>query len=224
MRWRWRAPAACWFPPPRTRRPGRRPLRSVTLPLPPVALVQRQRAAAQSAAAAAAAATSPLPPMSTVPPLPPSLDLHRIQCPASATAGRRRRSLPPLPPAPNTSARRSARSLGLDVLQFVREQAARRRRRRRCGPATAGCRPGSSACGVITSTALAPSSGMKRNMPATGVLLCSPNTFSRSATTLRGAAGLQREHADRHARQPVDVEDLDRAQVVLQLARGCRRG
>ncbi|MET3929025.1 hypothetical protein ABIE51_000912 [Lysobacter sp. OAE881] len=35
----------------------------------------------------------------------------------------------------------------------------------------------------MTSTAFAPSSGMKRNMPATGDLLCSPNTFSRSATT-----------------------------------------
>src|SRR5690606_15005786 len=33
-----------------------------------------------------------------------------------------------------------------------------------------------------------------------------------------GAAGFQREHADRHAGQPVDVEHLDGAQVVLQLA------
>jgi len=36
---------------------------------------------------------------------------------------------------------------------------------------------------VITSTALAFSSGRKRNMPALGVLLSSPNTFSRSAAT-----------------------------------------
>ncbi len=41
---------------------------------------------------------------------------------------------------------------------------------------------------------------------------------------LAGATGLQREHAHRHARQPVDIEDLDRAQVVFQLAARAREG
>ena len=58
---------------------------------------------------------------------------------------------------------------------------------------------------------------MKRNMPATGDLLVSPNTFSRSRDDLAGLAGLQREHAHRHALQPVDVEDLDRPHVVFEL-------
>src|SRR5690606_1004724 len=86
-------------------------------------------------------------------------------------------------PPPNTSDRRSARSLALMYFSSYENS---------CIPAPAPSMRSShcwiwsrySACGVITSTALAPSSGMKRNMPATGVLLCSPNTFSRSCTTL----------------------------------------
>ena len=72
------------------------------------------------------------------------------------------------------------------------------------------------ACEVITITAFWPSSGMNRNMPASGDLLPSPNTFSSSDTTLRRFGRLQGEHADRHARKPIDVEYLDGAQVVLQ--------
>ena len=100
---------------------------------------------------------------------------------------------------------------------------ARRRRRCRYGPATAGSGRNEAGCGVMTNTAFAPSSGMKRNMPATGDLPCSPNTFSRSETTSVALPDCSREHADRHRRHPVDVESAPCAGSSA-VPCWCRRG
>ena len=64
----------------------------------------------------------------------------------------------------------------------------------------------------MTSTAFAPSSGMKRNMPATGDLPCSPNTFSRSETT---SVALP----DCSGNTPTDIDDIQSTSKICTVRR-----
>ena len=75
-------------------------------------------------------------------------------------------------------------------------------------------------CGVITSSAFIRSIGTMRRMPASGLVLRSPTTFSSSCHHALHVGVLQREHARRHARHPVDVEHVDRLHQVPKLALG----
>mgnify|MGYP003694104071 CR=1 FL=1 len=79
-------------------------------------------------------------------------------------------------------------------------------------------------CGVMTRSAFIRSIGMMRRMPVSGLVLRSPTTLSSSCPTAFTSEFCSVKTPDRHAGDPVDVED-DRSSRAGAAARArCRTG
>ena len=92
------------------------------------------------------------------------------------------------------------------------------RRSGRCARSRSWPSRGTCGCVVTTSSAFMRSIGITRTMPASGLCAAGPKTLSRSCDQRLHVGAADREEAHRVAGEPVDVEEVDGVDEVLQLA------